>query len=158
MVYFIKDREFVKIGYTTDFKKRFSQLQTSTPHNLTVLAIIKGDYETEKFIHNKFSDYHHRGEWFYINSDIEDFIKSKDDVSWQYGIGQCEENGLNPLQDLRLSLHKSMQDVGDILGVAKQSVKEAETRCMQGKVTIGLLHRYAKAMGHKLEYRFIPDV
>jgi hypothetical protein len=55
----------IKIGRTTDIKKRLMNLQVSSPDLLVLIKII--EHRDEKYIHEYFRNYHIRGEWFRIN-------------------------------------------------------------------------------------------
>lgn len=74
-VYFVKQDDFVKIGYATDFDKRLSSLQTASPHTLEALALIPGYKDVEKFFHDKFKHLKHRGEWYKIDDSLMECIK-----------------------------------------------------------------------------------
>ena len=158
MIYFIKLNDFVKIGFSDDVSKRVAQLQTSSPYNLDVLCIIEGDYDKEKELHELFKQYSARGEWFYLSEEILEYIKSCKDLKWSLGFEKQEDVVLNPLKKLRLSLNMSMEEAAQKIGVTKQSYQASELRCLQGKITIGTLAKYAKAFGANLEYRIVQKV
>lgn len=64
MVYIIgmEGEESVKIGYSSDFKTRFSSIQTSNPKNIHVIAIFEGKQHAERAVHSELSQYNIRGE------------------------------------------------------------------------------------------------
>lgn len=72
VVYFIttKDALFVKIGFSTKPQERVQALQTSSPVKLSLLAMIPGTMETERYFHELFSDYRTDGEWFRLEGDL----------------------------------------------------------------------------------------
>ena len=77
MIYFITDKQNIKIGYTKNsVKKRLKQLQTSCPEQLYILGWIDGDLETESFLHKKFSKsrIRYNGEWFRPTEDLISYI------------------------------------------------------------------------------------
>lgn len=80
VVYFITDekREYIKIGRTTDLKKRLTQLQTGSPIDLILdYHVLSNDVvSTENRFHEKFSKHRKRGEWFIYSDEIKDFIAS----------------------------------------------------------------------------------
>lgn len=89
MVYVLQNgnAEEYKIGYTKDLINRIKQLQTGCPGKLNVIKTIerntlrvrKTSFKTiEKELHNKFKDKKIRedGEWFKLDSQDLDFIKS----------------------------------------------------------------------------------
>jgi hypothetical protein len=74
-IYFIGDdySHYVKIGKTTNIKKRLSVLQTASPYTLKVLFLIEDKYSTlEGHFHDRYERYRLKGEWFdkYILDDI----------------------------------------------------------------------------------------
>jgi CTP:phosphocholine cytidylyltransferase-like protein len=86
IIYFILDTNSnaVKIGYSTlnNLKKRIIQLQIGSPNELKILGVIYGDRQTENQIHEHFSQYRIRGEWFAYNDEIIKYI----DNSWNFDI------------------------------------------------------------------------
>lgn len=77
MIYFITDRNNIKIGYTKGkIEKRLQQLQTSCSEKLYILGWIEGDMNFEKELHIKFgaSRIRYNGEWFKPTSDLLDYI------------------------------------------------------------------------------------
>lgn len=75
-VYFVADRtqNAVKIGYSASPQARLSNLQTSTPSKLELLAVIEGDLQTERHLHKRFADYRLTGEWFSLTPELATFI------------------------------------------------------------------------------------
>lgn len=73
MVYAIatSDLQYVKFGKTTDFKSRFSNIQTSCPLNLGLWMSIRSPQynEIELELHRMFAHRNIRGEWFCLDSD-----------------------------------------------------------------------------------------
>jgi len=65
VVYFLRARRFVKIGWTAKFASRRHQLQSANPHRLELMHLqencSKGD---ESMIQLFMQKYHHRGEWY----------------------------------------------------------------------------------------------
>lgn len=68
VTYFISDGTYVKIGYTTDLELRLCQLQVGNARLLTVIRTIQGNVENE--LHEYFSEYHVRGEWFELRGEL----------------------------------------------------------------------------------------
>ena len=83
-IYFITfpgSSDFVKIGKSVCFSKRFSQLQTASPHPLSVELIFPASCLsdealsiTEQEFHFKFASHRYRGEWFVKSGKLEEFI------------------------------------------------------------------------------------
>lgn len=69
MIYFLKCNSYVKIGFTTNIKKRVSALDTAIPYNIQLLFWVDGNIEFEKTVHDIFSEWNHKKEWFKISED-----------------------------------------------------------------------------------------
>ena len=78
MIYFIESESgHVKIGYTrNNVNGRLAALQGGNPHKLFLRKTIDGNTEQEKLIHKKFKHLRCKGEWFKLEQEITDFIKS----------------------------------------------------------------------------------
>jgi uncharacterized protein YozE (UPF0346 family) len=77
IVYFVLSRDTgaIKIGFTAGpIEKRLSSLQTAHPHKLQLLASISGNKEYETELHERFSPFRLRGEWFQAHPELLDFI------------------------------------------------------------------------------------
>lgn len=74
IVYFIKNKttNSIKIGRTNDdIETRLSQLQTCTDCELVVVKVIECNSRiVEAQLHEKFANYHIRGEWYNITEDM----------------------------------------------------------------------------------------
>ena len=71
-VYLIKNSlGQVKIGVSENPERRKKSLQTGSPHKLTIVATRKSSHATqlEEALHNRWEEYHMRGEWFDIPKD-----------------------------------------------------------------------------------------
>jgi len=79
-VYFIKNTETTrfKIGRTQNVEERLCQLQTGNDCPLIIYKIIPSENsaELETSLHNKFAEYHIRGEWFAISEEQVNLVKS----------------------------------------------------------------------------------
>lgn len=68
-VYFAQEsagQKRIKVGHTRRdrLQSRIKSLQTGSPEQLVVRAIVPGGAETERFFHQKFAHLNVRGEWF----------------------------------------------------------------------------------------------
>ena len=70
LVYFIRFGDRVKIGFSTNTKRRLQSL----PHD-EMLAFMPGTFATEKQMHNAFRYLRIKGEWFSMGQDLLDFIE-----------------------------------------------------------------------------------
>lgn len=69
-VYFIRaDGKYIKIGCTSNLKERFKSLKIASPNELELCFYIETDHckLIEKEMHDYFSNYKMRGEWFDIH-------------------------------------------------------------------------------------------
>jgi len=77
VVYFIQSGEegLIKIGSSTDLINRIITLQIGNPCELKLRESIKGNWEKEKEIQNKFQHIKYRGEWFFPTVELTNYIK-----------------------------------------------------------------------------------
>lgn len=54
----------IKIGKSNNYEKRLAQAQTYCDTKLSILAVFKADDFSEKYLHDLFSLYRLKGEWF----------------------------------------------------------------------------------------------
>ena len=73
-VYFVRQGDFVKIGWSAKWRSRVSILQTANPHPIEVLAVYRGGPKQEKTLHDKFAAQHVRAEWFSYCAEIATYI------------------------------------------------------------------------------------
>jgi len=77
LVYIVGFRDYVKIGYTSDFWSRFSALQSSAPEKLIIYgAIFDASKYVERKLHETFALYRLEGEWFRKTRDLNRWIKN----------------------------------------------------------------------------------
>lgn len=97
-VYFIGPRLGpIKIGKAADVKKRLSGLQTSCHEALIVFGVVKGDYNLEKSLHQKFAKLRIRGEWFRRCQPLLSFISEHRDISlWPHTAGLSLPKVIDP--------------------------------------------------------------
>jgi hypothetical protein len=75
-VYFIEteDHQHVKIGFSTDVKKRFAGLHTSRPDSLHCIGWMPGSRQTEANFHITLASHRGQGEWFHDSPELRAFI------------------------------------------------------------------------------------
>lgn len=54
----------VKIGKSKDVYRRLRTLQTGSAHMLVLLAVLPGESNRERSIHNQLASFRRQGEWF----------------------------------------------------------------------------------------------
>ena len=76
-IYFIEAGGYIKIGFTAvSVASRIAQIETSSPHPVTLLRQERGTVETEREYHRRFSDLRERREWFRCEGDLAEFLTS----------------------------------------------------------------------------------
>ena len=157
MIYFIEQEGIVKIGYSTNPNKRLSSLKLSNPNELVVRLIIEGTIEDEKKYHEMFKEYRHRGEWYLLSDEIQQFIADKQKVDLRYDFGLL--NNFTEIKTettlIRNKLNLRLREVGELMNITAQSVKEIETRELMGTASLNVLRKYASALGYRLVYKFV---
>ncbi len=90
-VYIIRHPKFIKVGYSSDAKNRFPNIQTGCPIELhiekiyTVIGKAQAE-ELEGLFHNEIEPFRYRGEWFrYSTQHIEIFNRIYDEFQSKYG-------------------------------------------------------------------------
>lgn len=160
MIYFIRQNEQVKIGVTDNIKNRLSELQVGSPYKLSVMLLIDGDYKDEVELHRIFKDHRIRGEWYWLNEDIKEYIISMYNKDLRYEHGLLDPDGIDPNIQTKFIRNKhalTLREVGIKMNITPQSVREVENREFRGTVSINVLRRYAEALGYELQYKFIKN-
>lgn len=158
MIYFIRQNDEVKIGYTeSDPKGRLSQIQVGNPFDLTMILLIDGDVKVEKELHERFTDLHIRGEWFKFEEPIKEFIERwyDNDIRYQYGLSDPDIDPKMQLKLLRTNAGLRLRHVAEKLSITPQSVHETEMRELHGTVSLNSLITYCEALGYELQYKFV---
>lgn len=75
VVYFVSHGGYVKVGTTRNLPKRLSELQLAMPFPLIFEGVIRGNATIETVLHRKWAEHHVRGEWFYIDPKIRQFMR-----------------------------------------------------------------------------------
>lgn len=69
-VYFVHRPDgLVKIGYSSDVQRRMVELRRRFQCELTLLAVIPGDRDLERDLHDEHRDARRVGEWFDFDAD-----------------------------------------------------------------------------------------
>lgn len=78
MIYFIHAPEVnaLKIGLTNDHLRRLCMLQTGSPCELVLLAVIEGGKAQERDLHSRFAAQRTRGEWFSYDGELRAYVES----------------------------------------------------------------------------------
>jgi hypothetical protein len=87
-VYLIQGAGLVKIGWAVSPAKRLKLLQTGSPVLLELLGFIRGDQETEAYLHWKYARWRKHGEWFALTPSQINHILKDDEVARREGTGE----------------------------------------------------------------------
>ncbi len=74
-VYFFRAGNAVKIGHTVDLKGRQHNLLTACPESGFIARYVKGSRRDERKMHERFSEYHLRGEWFDLRGRLAKYLE-----------------------------------------------------------------------------------
>lgn len=157
MIYFISHTEYIKIGYTSDIARRLTELQTSCPIKMSVLALIEGEMSDEIALHDKFSHLSSHGEWFHYSAEIDDFINKLDrSLIWKYGLEPDDHVQVpNIIKKCRLESNMSIASVAAAMGISKKGVRQMEIRAEVGSVSVKNLIRVLDVLGYEYQQRAI---
>ena len=89
-IYAITNGTDIKIGYSSNVKRRLKQLNTGSSINLYVLCTFKGGRELESEIHSMFKKIRYNGEWFKADKELLEYLNSMSEdvyVDWRNGNG-----------------------------------------------------------------------
>jgi hypothetical protein len=75
-IYFISAGDKIKIGFSTRPLDRLKALQTAHPGCLEIIGIMHGAFSLERRLHEQFSRYWVRGEWFRLSPEITRYIEA----------------------------------------------------------------------------------
>lgn len=101
MVYIFGFDQYVKIGFSRNFRKRRRQLQDGLPRAIETYLVISGTYQTEKELHKRFAKYRLRGEWFLFAGELADWIEEQSGVVPRRRSRRAENQPLDRLEEIR---------------------------------------------------------
>lgn len=82
VIYFAEAGNYIKIGYSKNWKDRLRSLYGSSPLTINVLHVSPGTPAKERALHRKFAHCRAHGEWFHKSPDLLAYI----DVLKQDGV------------------------------------------------------------------------
>lgn len=108
IVYFLANlsADTVKIGFTTNIKKRVDVLQTGNHNRLEVCATLSAPPSVERFIHEAVSDYRVFLEWFEHNGIVDDLIRKFEEFEIETGVATGNFSPLITSESLRVILER----------------------------------------------------
>jgi hypothetical protein len=76
-VYFLKHRDFVKIGLSNNIARRIEFYRRSIPDKIVPLEVLATtDNYTERELHLRFREFRISGDWFHFSDPIRRFIRT----------------------------------------------------------------------------------
>lgn len=69
MLYLIKDRDYLKIGYTSNLDQRKKAYETTNCY-AEIIMVRDGTMRDEKTLHELCKQWHYKNEWFHYNEEI----------------------------------------------------------------------------------------
>lgn len=70
MIYLIASSKYIKIGYSSNFKKRSEQYKTCNPDFKVLDIYEEGTEQDETNLHNILYEYSYKGEWMHYNDEV----------------------------------------------------------------------------------------
>jgi hypothetical protein len=70
------DADLLKIGYTTNMKKRLHQIKLNNNNKVVFVSHFLGSRYNEKILHNKWSKYRIKQEWFSHEHEIVEYFEN----------------------------------------------------------------------------------
>jgi hypothetical protein len=97
-IYFlwVPEQSAIKIGFTTDFDKRLSRLQTGNPNTLEVLEVFRGTRGLEQRLHQKFNPYRLAREWFQDAEALFLFLEELEDLRREFYVAALQAGEVEP--------------------------------------------------------------
>jgi hypothetical protein len=83
-IYFVAQRDAVKIGFSVYPDKRIGNIQTANSEPLEVLGYYRGEQEEEKRLHVQFAHLKIKGEWFRATPELMSLVKAKIKTNGQH--------------------------------------------------------------------------
>ncbi|MEJ0017506.1 MAG: GIY-YIG nuclease family protein [Acetobacteraceae bacterium] len=133
-VYFLQagDGGPVKIGFSTDLSTRISSLKTGVFEAMKVLRVVEGTRDTERWLHDRFSAVHKRGEWFHFHQDMLTVIPPDPDTL----VADAVENERRDQQlamEMRQSVILASQDLPATATTKERIARSAERLGITGR-------------------------
>ena len=88
IVYFMANLavDTVKVGYTTNLKKRLDVLQTGNHNRLEICCFVRASYAVEQLIHQALAPFLIRNEWFEHNASVDGLIRKIEEFEIEKGL------------------------------------------------------------------------
>lgn len=143
-IYFIRSGNAVKIGVTTDIRRRLYDLQVASPTALELVGVHLGDRKTEEALHHRFRNHQIRGEWFRWCDPIQRYVSLIVD-------GKAPKSGAKPKSRMQpLSDSESLKNRLDQLSKTVGSESEFWQVTLIYRSHGSLYYRYVYGKAHKV--------
>lgn len=116
-VYAITSGDFVKIGWSTDPRRRLGKVSSDNASPCSLIGFIPATLEDEAALHERFASSRVRGEWFRRRPDVEQFISSL-----TFPVKVAEPKGMQPASDV-VARFGGVQAAADACGVTPNAVR-----------------------------------
>jgi hypothetical protein len=82
--YFVgeEDGDAIKIGFTTDLKRRLEEFRHYSPAPIVVRGLLFGSLAIERRLHAEFSAYRMHGSWYRREGDLAEFLNEIEFARW----------------------------------------------------------------------------
>lgn len=74
-VYFMQCRQYIKIGFAIDVRRRHSDIQGNNADPVKLIHWVTGGAAEEKVMHERFTSHRHMGEWFYLAGNLYEYLE-----------------------------------------------------------------------------------
>jgi len=75
-IYVVGDDYLVKIGWSKTPNIRYSKIKSDSPVDCRLWGVIDGSRQDEAQLHKRFQEQHLRGEWFFNDGSVAEFVKT----------------------------------------------------------------------------------
>jgi hypothetical protein len=75
-VYILRDKDRVKIGFSTDPINRIATIQNTGGGSYRVVACVPGTFADEQRLHVQFGSLRLHGEWFRVDGELREFLRA----------------------------------------------------------------------------------
>lgn len=113
MLYLIKDRDYIKIGYTANLDQRQKAYETTNCY-AEVIMTKDGSRKDESNLHKLCNKWHYKNEWFYYDDQIVKIFE-------EYQSDQEER-----IQKLEVEISNLKLQMQSVINYINKNIKEAE--------------------------------
>lgn len=149
MIYFIKIKNLIKIGYSKNPMKRIKVIRDNNSDEVEILGIMKGTLSKEQELHHKFQKLHYKREWFFENNELLSFIVKNTNLAEIKFSKRKKHFGV--LKNLRVSNGLTLSMMGVKMKMTSPSVFEIEKSYDNGNIRLKTLKKYLNALNYDID-------